>query len=151
MVDDNATKTKSKQHAKWILLGILVFALFVIVAVQVKPSASKASLQINEVDSHTAETFSPIEKKSPGFQNEPPRIGAIAISSSGGSTAYVGEKFAREGDIVNGFRILKIYPNKVEFEKNGKTIVGFISHAPKSVKSKSNNSMQQPVNSGQVR
>lgn len=140
MVDDNTTQTKNTQRAKWILLGILVFALCVGVAIRVKPSASKASPQTNTVDSSITETSSRTNTEDSSFTEELPRIGAIAISDSSGSTAYVGQKFAHEGDIINGFRILKIYPDKVEFEKNGQTVVGFISHAQKSVKPKSNDS-----------
>lgn len=53
---------------------------------------------------------------------EAPRVEAICVSGSGKSSIFVRGNFAYEGDVVDGFKILKIYPNKVEFEKDGITI-----------------------------
>jgi len=53
---------------------------------------------------------------------EAPRVEAICVSDSGKSSIYVQGEFAYEGDIVDGFRILKIYANKIVFEKDGQTI-----------------------------
>ena len=51
-----------------------------------------------------------------------PRIEAICISEGGKSSVFIQGNSACEGDMVDGFKILKIYPDKVEFEKDGKTI-----------------------------
>jgi hypothetical protein len=68
----------------------------------------------------------PLEQKqapsAPVITEATPRIEAICISGSGKSSVYVRGDFAYEGDIVDGFKILKIYPDKVEFEKDGKTV-----------------------------
>jgi hypothetical protein len=55
-----------------------------------------------------------------------PRIQAICFSGNGKSSIYVRGRFAREGDIVDGFRILRIYSDRVEFEKNGETITAVL-------------------------
>jgi hypothetical protein len=68
-----------------------------------------------------------------------PRIEAIFISGSGKSGIFVRGNFAREGDIVDGFRILKIYQDKVEYEKDGKTITG-VFLPPETGKTKSRQS-----------
>ncbi|MHC4072828.1 MAG: hypothetical protein ACYTGS_12480, partial [Planctomycetota bacterium] len=59
----------------------------------------------------------------PVITEETPQIEAICISDNGKSSIYVQEKFVYEGDVVDGFKILKIDPNKVEFEKDGQTVV----------------------------
>lgn len=68
----------------------------------------------------------PLEQKqvpsAPVITEATPRIEAICVSEIGKSSIFVQEKSACEGDIVDGFKILKIYPDKVEFEKNGRTI-----------------------------
>ena len=64
------------------------------------------------------------ELPTPGVTEVAPRIEAICISAGGKSSICIRGEFAHEGDIVDGFRILKIFPNKVEFEKNGKTVTG---------------------------
>ena len=51
--------------------------------------------------------------------NGPGIVQAIFVSK-GESSMMFDEKFYKEGSIVNGFKVLKIYRDKVEFEKNGK-------------------------------
>jgi hypothetical protein len=51
-----------------------------------------------------------------------PRIEAICISNIGKSSVYAYGNFAYEGETLEGFKVIKIYPDKVEFEKNGKII-----------------------------
>jgi hypothetical protein len=68
----------------------------------------------------------PEQKQAPSapvFTEATPRIEAICISDSGKSSIFVQGNSAREGDIIDGFKILKIYPDKVEFEKDGKTVI----------------------------
>jgi hypothetical protein len=145
MVDHKTPKNKSKQYAGWIILGVLVSGLFCLVAIRVEPKRSEASPDIDTVDSGFTGTSSWTATRDSSFQNEPPRIGAICFSGSGGSIAYVGGKFAREGDIVDGFRIIKICPGKVEFEKGGRTTAAVVSAPQTSAKPQSNNSFRQQV------
>jgi hypothetical protein len=51
-----------------------------------------------------------------------PRIEAICISNIGKSSIYAQGNFAYEGETIEGFKVLNIYADKVEFEKNGKKI-----------------------------
>ena len=131
-MDHIYTTVKSKQHVKWLVFGILVFALFCIVAVQSMPESSEASIQINSVDS--------------GYKEIHPRIEAICISGYGQPSAYVGGKFVREDDTVNGFKILRIYPNKVEFGKNGNTVIGVFPDKRRPSKPEPDNFLQNQIN-----
>jgi hypothetical protein len=97
-----------KEHAKWLVLSLLILILIGTITAQVGSGCSEGTLQ-----EHTI---------APNFIAGTPRIDAIAISGSGESCISVEGKLAHEGNIINGFTILKIYPNRVEFEKNG-TIV----------------------------
>ena len=57
-------------------------------------------------------------------QGEVGAINSIIISGDGKSSMVsIGGKCAREGDFINGFKILKIFPDRVEFEKNGEILV----------------------------
>jgi hypothetical protein len=131
-VVDSANTAKRKQRAeKGIILGILIFFLLGMIAVKFKPDLSKATFLIDIVDSDLTEV-SPVSPRIEAQINTvdsdlteaPPRIEAIIFSSSGSPSAYVGGEYVREGDIVNGFTILRIYPNTIEFEKHGKTVTG---------------------------
>ncbi len=51
-----------------------------------------------------------------------PRIEAIGISYNGQSCVSIAGQYFRQGDNINGFRILKIPSDKVEFERNGNII-----------------------------
>jgi len=124
-----------KEQTKWFVLALLAVILISIIIVQVKPESSKATPRIDTMDS--------------GFTEETSLIEAIIISGSGESCIIVGGKLAHEGDIINGFRILKIYPDRVEFEKNGKIVVGTIN-TQTSTRPKSNDLLQQQVSSEQA-
>lgn len=103
-----------------------------------------------QVGPDSSEATSRIEAMESGFTEGTPRIEASFISGSGNSFISVGGKLFREGDIINGFRFLKVYPDKVEFEKNGKIVVGTIN-TQTSTRPKSNDLLQQPVSSKQAR
>ena len=89
-----------------------------VVCLPIAPAETEA-YEIESVQLEQEQDLSP-----PVVMEAAPRIEAICISSSGKSSIYVRGDFAYEGDVVDGFRILKIYPDKVEFEKDGKTITG---------------------------
>ncbi len=63
----------------------------------------------------------------PDSSEAAPRIEAIFISASGKSSIYMLKQFASEGDTIDGFKVLKIYADRADFEKNGKIITAFIS------------------------
>jgi len=47
-------------------------------------------------------------------------VEAISIGGNSESFIMIDGKFAYEGSMVNGFKVHKIYPDRVEFEKDGK-------------------------------
>ena len=49
-------------------------------------------------------------------------VTGIAYNSQN-RTAIVRGRVVHEGEVVAGFKVVKIYRDKVEFEKNGKTII----------------------------
>ena len=126
-----------REHTKWFLLGLLVVIHTGIVAVQVKPKSSKAISRIDTIDS--------------GFEEESPRIEASLISEDSGPFISIGGEPFREGDIIDGFRFVEPHPDKVNFERNDKTVVGNINDTDTFTSSKSNDLLQQPVNSEQIR
>jgi len=139
-----------KKQAKWFVLALLTVVFISIIAVQVEPHSSEATSRIEAIDSDSSEAASRIETMDSGFIEVTPRIEAIIISGIGDSIISVGGKLLREGDTVNGFKILTIHPNRVQFEKDGKIVEGVFPPARKSIKPKSNNLIQKPVNWGQV-
>lgn len=136
--------------SKWIMLAFLAIILISIIAVQVEPHSSEVTSRIQAIDSDSSETISRIDTTDSGFIEVTPQIEAIIISGSGDSIISVGGKLLREGDTVNGFKILTIHPNRVQFEKDGRIVEGVFPPARKSIKPKSNNLIQKPVNWGQV-
>lgn len=115
---------KSKEKTKWLVLALLAVVFISIIAVQVGPDLSEATCRIDAIGSDSSEVISRIDTTDSGFIEVTPQIEAIFISGNGESCISVEGKLAHEGDIINGFRILKICPDKVEFEKNGKIVVG---------------------------
>ena len=105
---------------------LLLFAVFAVVFVIIvficlfsgTPLAVKADM--NEVAGLFSNTSADKNGLFPSEQT--PRIEAICISNSGKSSIYAQGNFAYEGETIGGFKVLKIYPDKVEFEKDGKTI-----------------------------
>ncbi len=143
--------TKNETKYKLSLVIILFFILIGIIFYHFSntPSPIKANTNKSEGSFSNAliltETNKPdslyMEQKhnlaTPDVTETGPRIEAISISSSGEPGVFIQGNFAREGDIVGGFRILKIYPDKVEFEKDGKTITG-VFPSPKTGKTGNN-------------
>ncbi len=127
-----------KKQAKWfislksivlkkalaIAIAILAVVFISIIAVQVVPASSEATSRIEAINSDSSEAISRRDAMESGFTKGTPRIEVIGISGSGESFIIVGGQLAHEGDIINGFRILKISPDRVEFKKNGKIVVG---------------------------
>ncbi|MGD2095746.1 MAG: hypothetical protein PVH77_12135 [Phycisphaerales bacterium] len=78
-------------------------------------------------------------------------VTGICYSRDKPSAVINNKKIVHEGDTIDGFTIVKIYEDKVEFEKNGKTVVGNIYRTQTATRSESNYLLQQPVNSKQIR
>jgi len=72
--------------------------------------------QVDKWKTRAKNRVSSIDKPKPVT---PGRITAI-ISSDNSFGAMVGTEFVREGDTIDGIKIVKISKDKVEFEKNGK-------------------------------
>jgi hypothetical protein len=53
------------------------------------------------------------------LQGGPGHIGAIGFSRDGESLVMIDQKIFHEGDVVNGYKILRIDPEKVQFERDG--------------------------------
>ena len=128
--------TTGKEQAKWFVLALLVVVFVSIIIVQVRPDSSEGTLRVDAIYS--------------GFKEGAPQIESIGISDTGESSISVGWKLAYEGDIINGFRILKIYPDRVEFEKNGKIVTRILSNTQISTGPNFSNSLRQPVSSEQA-
>lgn len=161
-----------KEHSKWLVVSILGVVFLSIVAVQVQPGSSEVTPQKSweEVAAELAASGQipprkiSLEKVSanlPAFMEKDPvetidainlgvteatpRIEAICISGNFQPCAYVGGKLVREGDTVNGFKILRIYPNKVEFGKNGNTVVGVFPDKRRPAKPEPDKFLQKQV------
>lgn len=151
--------TTENKRTKLFIVVLLSIVLGGIIFVQIKPEFSKATPMKSKVDSSPAEE-SPQEdtgfiEKIPqiaksyilGEQAEKqnttkgvPRIEAsYIIHENGESCISVGGKLIREGETVNGFKFLKVYPDRVEFEKNGQIVTGTVHNYPKYPGSTSNN------------
>lgn len=124
---------KEKTQSKLLFLFAIgiVFVIITVCRVTNTPMAIKADTEKPIKCRYNTQTAQKSEYPSQGTGSnqqmpevavETPRVEAICVSDSGKSSIYVQGEFAYEGDTVDGFRILKIYSNKVEFEKNGKTI-----------------------------
>jgi len=124
---------EEKTQSKLLFLFVLgiVFVIIMICRFTNTPLTIKADTQETIKCRYNTRTAQKIERPSLGTESnlptseaavEAPRIEAICVSDSGKSCIYVQGEFVYEGDIVDGFRILKIYANKVEFEKEGKII-----------------------------
>ena len=46
------------------------------------------------------------------------------------SSVLINNKVVKEGEKIHGIRIVKIYPNKIEFEKNGKRWIQRVCQKP---------------------
>ncbi len=105
---------------------LLLFAVFgvVFVIIVVICLFSDTPLTVKADMKEAGGCFSNTSADKNGFfpSEQTPRIEAICISNIGKSSIYAQGNFAYEGETIDGFRVLKIYPDKVEFEKNGKTI-----------------------------
>jgi hypothetical protein len=64
----------------------------------------------------------------------PGTLSAIAYSKQTPSLIILDGEFVAENDIINGFKIEKIYPNKVELVKDGKVWTATISQNTSSIK-----------------
>lgn len=53
------------------------------------------------------------------LQGGPGHIGAIGFSRDGESLVMIDQKIFHEGDVVNGYKIIRINPEKVQFERDG--------------------------------
>lgn len=65
----------------------------------------------------TAELISPILESLP--TNKEVVVRSIVYSEENAS-AMVSDRIVREGDMIDGYKVVKIYRDKVEFEKKGK-------------------------------
>ena len=109
--------TKEKTRVSWCTVIVLAVILTSLIVVHVIPySSERITWEYTACSNDVGQI---------------PQIEAIGISHNSKSYISIGGKFACEGDIVNGFKILNIDPNKVEFYKNGKTFVGVINSTQK--------------------
>lgn len=76
----------------------------------------------------TADLISPILESLPinkGLANTPFEQGwlTMIVYSEENASAMVSNKIVHEGDMINGYKVVKIHRDKVEFEKNGTIII----------------------------
>ena len=139
---------KNETQSRWplIIILVLVFTGLTIYRISyslshVEASTGQADVCISNVPAPTeaneSDSIGLAQKRdlsAPDDTEITPRIEAISISSNGEPGVFIRGNFAHEGDIVDGFKILKIYPDKVEYDKDGKKITG-VFPSPKPVKS----------------
>jgi hypothetical protein len=65
--------------------------------------------------------FSIIRYPVSSYTSKTPQKGLVGgiVSSENGFGALIGIEFVREGDTIDGIKIIKIHKDRVEFEKNG--------------------------------
>jgi hypothetical protein len=51
------------------------------------------------------------------------KVGAVGIGAGNRFYALISDRLVYEGDVVNGYKVRKIDANRVEFEKDGQTVV----------------------------
>ncbi len=126
-----SVKEKTQSELLFLFAIGIVFVIIMVCRVTNTPMAIKADTEkpikcrYNTQTAQKSEYPSQVMRSNqpmPEVAVETPRIEAICVPESGKSSIYVQGEFAYEGDTVDGFKILKIYANKVEFEKDGKTI-----------------------------
>ena len=76
----------------------------------------------------TADLISPILESLPinkGLAKTPFEQGwlTLIVYSEENASAMVSNKIVHEGDMINGYKVVKIHRDKVEFEKNGTIII----------------------------
>ena len=66
------------------------------------------------------------------YTSKTPQRGLISgiVSSEDSFCALIGSEVVREGDIIDGIKIVKIHKDKVEFEKNGKRWTQALNETP---------------------
>ena len=126
-----------RRQAKWFAIAVITIAFIAFIALSFPktPATTKAdeidlfALKQELKEELRQELKQEQEKKqeqdisTPVITGAAPLIEAISITDNGESRIYVQGSFASVGDTVDGFKILKIDPNKVEFEKDGQTVV----------------------------
>lgn len=137
-----------KNKPKWLLLLFIVpvFAGIVVFRCTHTPSVTRAKSNnitqdtitsgTNQIEAEflsQAEAAKSNKMNGDGFQQPESdfsedvlRIEAIFISASGKSSIFVNGQYACEGDTINELEIIKIYPDKVEFNKNGNIITAYL-------------------------
>ena len=142
---------KNETKYKWPLAIILSFVLTSIIIYRFSNIPSPIKANTGKSDERFSKTppFTDMNKpgslnlaqkqniSNPNAMETTPRIEAISISSSGEPGVFIQGNYVHEGDIVDGFKILAIYSDKVEYEKNGKTITG-VFPSPKTDKTGKN-------------
>ena len=112
---------KDITQSKWLLFAVFAVVFLTIVVICLfsgTPLAVKADMKkVDELFSNAS-----ADKDGSFTSEKTPRIEAICISNIGKSSIYAQGNFAYEGETLEGFKVLKIYADKVEFEKNGKRI-----------------------------
>ena len=137
-------KTKTVEQLKWAFLAVLVVILIFGITLRFGSTSSEANFSVY-VD----------EGKEGGSTNVklvqgPEAIEAICISDNAESLIMIDGKIAYEGSIINGFRVQKIHPDRVQFEKDGEIFVQTISKGSPSAKSNFSDVPQQSTSSKQT-
>ncbi len=139
---------KNKAQMKWPTILATAIVFISILIIQIGPNLSKSNSQESIIVSNFIEKMPQIEAMmadssgsssqvstiSSNSMDQIPRIEAIGISGSGESCISIAGKYVHKGDIINGFRIYKIYADKVEFEKNGNIIAATFPQTSTEVK-----------------
>lgn len=124
-------KEKTQSELLFLFAIGIVFVIIMVCRVTNTPMSIKAdtektvkcnyNTQISQKSERPTQAIR-VNMSMPGVVVEAPRVEAICVSDGGKSSIYIQGKFAYEGDIIDGFKILKIYANRVDFEKDGQSV-----------------------------
>lgn len=126
-----SVKEKTQSELLFLLAVGIVFVIITVCRVTNTPMAIKADTEKTIKCRYNTRTAQKSGRPSraaradismPELTIEAPRVEAICVSDSSKSSIYIQGKFAYEGEVVDGFKILKIYADKVDFEKDGQSI-----------------------------
>lgn len=152
-------ETTENKRRKVLIVVLLAIVLGVIIFVQIKPKSSRANAGTDKRDPNLTEKE---DQEESGFIGKIPQIAkgyilgdqadegnttkglprieaSYIIHEDGSSYISIGGKLIREGETINGFKFLKAYHGRVEFEKNGQIFTGTVHDYPKYINSTSNN------------
>lgn len=118
VVDAKTAEPKTKQQLPW---AVLVSLAALIIAITIL--GRRVVTTSNEGLTERMYAKERQESSKPKLQGGPGVVDAICFTENHKGLIIVKGQIFHEGDVVNGFNVRKIHPDKVEFEMNGQICV----------------------------